>query len=206
MSSVTGTAPASRGTVTSYFRREVLTWPNAVTTIRLFCAVGIFAWVDKSVLVFWFALIGGISDILDGWLAKRFKLGTEFGKTYDQWIDWLFGIALMYAIFAVAGITWYDWPYNGALLGMIGAYLLIRTLFPKVETIQVAKIKTAMQFTGGVTILGGYAFKGSIFILFGHMFEVDDLPAAGYLLVWSSIGLMAISLWIYFLSYLAQRK
>jgi phosphatidylglycerophosphate synthase len=167
------------------WQREVLTWPNAVTTVRVFCALGIFLRAENCLIVFALALVGALSDILDGWLARTFDLGTDFGKTFDQWVDWLFGVALLYAIFVAGGLVWDEWPFNGGLLGLIGAYLLIRVVFPLVETIQIAKIKTFMQFTGGVFVLGG------------HAFELADLLMGGYLLVWSSVGLMGKSLWDY---------
>jgi len=195
MSIVTQKSLALWGKVTLYFRREVLTWPNGVTTIRALCALAISRWPGNFGLVFALALVGTLSDIVDGWLAKTFGWGTKFGKTFDQWVDWLFGVSLLYAIYVVGGgVVWHEWPYNAVLLIMIGGYLLMRTLLPVIETVQLAKIKTFMQFGGGVIILGG------------HAFEAVDLLMGGYLLVWSSIGLMIKCLWDYGRKHLTQRK
>lgn len=180
----------------SYFRRDVITWPNAVTTVRFFCTVAIILRPEYHRLVFWLALAGGLSDIIDGWLAKKFKLGTSFGKTYDQWIDWGFGVALMYSIYAAGGLNWYDWPYTGELLVLLAGYHVVRMLFPLVETIWVAKVKTAMQFGGGVVILANFA---GMHLTVGDSaveFTIGptELVNGGYLLMWSSTSLMALSL------------
>ncbi len=188
--------PLTHKRVKAYLRQQVLTIPNAVTLMRLFCALGMFAWSGELSVVFWLALVGGISDIIDGFLAKHFGWGTLFGKRFDQYTDWLFGIALLHSIYlGGGGLKLYDWPYSGELLVLIGGYLIWRLKFPKVETTGVAKIKTAMQFAGGVIILGGYAHMPEWFL---EKDGYDDfLLTSGYLLVWASVGLMLVSGWEY---------
>lgn len=156
--------------------------PNAVTTIRLICAICILVWPRNIVFVFWLALAGGLSDMVDGFLAKRYGWATRFGERYDQWVDWLFGIALLYALYLKEDVMWREWPYNGELLFLIGMYLLIRTFIPLVDTTRIAKWKTGMQFAGAVVILGGHAWS------FGTIITI------GYMLVWSSIGVMMFTL------------
>ncbi len=175
--------PTWYGVVASYIQREVLTWPNLATLVRAICTAGIFAWAEKHVLVFvfWLALVGALSDVVDGWLAKRFNQSTQFGKRFDQFTDWYFGFALIYAIHSAAGFTWYNVP----LAVMIAAYLFVRATFPLVDTSRAAKVKTALQFTGAVFVLGG------------HAFEIGWWTITGYLLIWASIWLMGKSLWDY---------
>lgn len=126
-----------------------------------------------------------MSDALDGYVAKKFGWSSTFGKRYDQYADWFFGIGILYAIYCAEGLTWYAWPWNVALLTMIGGYLVIRTTMPGVDTNGAARLKTLIQFTGGVTILGSYAL------------EWDGAHAIGYIIVWISVILMAKSLWNY---------
>ena len=188
--------PLTRKRVGAYFRQQILTIPNAVTLGRLFCALGMFVWSRELLVVFWLALVGGISDIIDGSLAKYFGWGTLFGKRFDQYTDWLFGIALLYTIYlAGEGLRLYEWPYNAELLVLIGGYLIWRLKFPKVETTFMAKIKTAMQFAGGIVILAGHAHVPEWFL---EENGYDDfLLTFGYLLVWASVGLMFLSGWEY---------
>ncbi len=187
--------PLAREGFASYAQREVLTIPNAVTFLRLLCSLGMFARPHELLVVFSLALAGGISDIIDGFLAKHFGWGTTFGKRFDQYTDWLFGIAILYTICLAGGLVVYTWPFNGVLLILIGGYLLLRLKYPKVETTVTAKIKTGMQFVGGITILGGHAHVPEWFL--EHNGYDDFLLTCGYLLVWSSIALMFISGWEY---------
>ena len=186
----------TRKRVETYIRLEVLTVPNAVTLVRLVCAFAMFVYSRDIFIVFWLALIGGVSDIIDGWLAKQFGWGTQFGKRFDQYTDWLFGIALLYTIYlAENGLRMNEWPYNGELLILVGGYLVWRLKFPKVETTLSAKLKTAMQFAGGVIILSGHA-RISEWLLENSVYDAF-LLTAGYLLIWSSIAVMFLSGWEY---------
>lgn len=190
------TRPLTRKRVKAYFRLQVLTIPNAVTLVRFFCALGMFIWPHDLFAVFWLAFIGGVSDILDGWLAKAFGWGTLFGKRFDQYTDWFFGFALLYTIYlAEKGLKWDGWPYNWELLILIGGYLLWRVRFPKVETTLMAKVKTAMQFAGGVIVLAGHAHVPKWFLEKDGYDEL--LLTSGYLMLWASVGLMFLSGWEY---------
>ena len=78
------------------------------------------------------------------------------------------------------------------------------------ETIAIAKIKTLMQFSGGVAILGGHARVGEL-IGYGYVPEIITQESSallingGYLLVWSSIALMYRSLWNYWQNHKSAR-
>ena len=176
----------------SYLRTQVVTWPNLFTTLRFFCAIGIFIFPGRALLVFTLAFIGAVSDAIDGWLARRFGLGTDFGKVFDQWVDWCFGISLICAIYVAGGLVFSAPPFNGELVVLIGGYLLARLKYPIAETTISAKWKTAMQFSGAVFVLGGHA-QGAKVIL------ANTWPLTiGYMLLWASVGLMFLSGWEYY--------
>lgn len=139
-----------------------------------------FKWIANTIVVFWLALAGAMSDAIDGWLAKRFGWGTRFGELLDQYVDWFFGFMLLYAIYEGHGGTLavYTPPFNAVLLVLIVSYLLVRLKFPTVETTRTAKIKTALQFGGAASILGGLAYQYEFFV------------NIGYVTVWISVGYM----------------
>ncbi len=159
------------------WRGEVFTWANLFTTVRVFCVAGIFAYADDSKIVFVLALIGAISDAADGYLA-RLRGPTKFGARYDQYTDWGFAIAIIYAIVRVEGYTFYNLP----LILLIGGYLVVRALFLNVDTNGDAKKKTIVQMTGVVVILAGHAFEVTLFVVFG------------YVLLWISLWYMVKAL------------
>ncbi len=177
----------------AYAKREVFTVPNAVTAVRLVCTIAMFVYGREVAASFYLALVGAVSDAIDGYLAKRFNWGTKFGQHFDQYVDWLFGIALLWVIFLNSPVEYDAWPFNLELLILIGGYLLLRALFPKLETIFIAKVKTFLQFAGGVIILCGLAYTW------------QECIVGGYLVVWSSIALMGMSLVYYVKNYLATR-
>lgn len=187
---------AGYGSWVAYVRHEVLTIPNVVTTFRVGCAICILTSPKDIAFFFWLAVAGGVSDLIDGFLAKNFGWGTKFGKHYDQYADWLFGVALLYAIFEAhnRSLAFFIWPFNGILLFLIGGYLIVRVRFPKLETIEIARPKTGLQFFGAICILGGYAF------------DVEKSITIGYILVWSSVGLMGKSLVDYWRIYRRQKN
>ena len=63
--------------------------PNILTTLRLFL-VPVFAYlmltgrIVAGGIIF---LISGITDIIDGFIARRFNMTTDFGKVYDPFVD-----------------------------------------------------------------------------------------------------------------------
>lgn len=64
--------------------------PNILTTVRLII-VPFFAYfvlrtdnVAMSVILF---AASGLTDIIDGWIARRFDMITDVGKVYDPFVD-----------------------------------------------------------------------------------------------------------------------
>jgi len=77
-------------------------WPNRITALRFLGALALFAvlalWADVPVeqvelhsrvlqLAFWLFIVTSVSDILDGWLARRGNLVTAFGRIADPFVD-----------------------------------------------------------------------------------------------------------------------
>ncbi len=69
--------------------------PNYLTTARLIL-VPVFAYLvlgaenlPAAALVF---IISGITDIIDGYIAKKYNMVTDFGKVYDPFVDKLMQI------------------------------------------------------------------------------------------------------------------
>jgi CDP-diacylglycerol--glycerol-3-phosphate 3-phosphatidyltransferase len=89
---------ASSTPATHGWRRQV---PNALTLLRLAMAVAFFATLGAALpaarsseaLAFWgnlaFALFifGALTDVLDGWLARRWQATSVFGRVMDPFVD-----------------------------------------------------------------------------------------------------------------------
>ena len=76
---------------------------NILTLSRLVLIPAMLAFVSYGHLrlaLFTF-LAGGLTDVLDGWLARRRGDATDFGRIFDPVVDVLFNSALFIALFAV---------------------------------------------------------------------------------------------------------
>ncbi len=64
--------------------------PNILTTVRL-VVIPIFAYfmlfTDNFWLVAMLFLFSGITDVVDGWIARRFNMITDVGSVYDPLVD-----------------------------------------------------------------------------------------------------------------------
>jgi cardiolipin synthase len=85
--------------------RFILNIPNVLTIIRLLAvvplAILITHWPEKRlVTVLIFAGIW-LTDILDGFIARRFNMITEFGKLFDPFVDKVFQVVTVIMLFSI---------------------------------------------------------------------------------------------------------
>ena len=104
--------------------------PNIITGSRLFFAVGFLVllgmslknlpedptnlddtiknWLDWSFILF---VIGGLTDVLDGPIARRLKVTGRFGRTFDPLVDKIFiaGGLIILVLFdnQLTGLNWW---------------------------------------------------------------------------------------------------
>ena len=64
--------------------------PNILTTVRLL-VIPVFAYYMLSAENFWIAaalfLFSGITDVVDGIIARKFNMITDVGSVYDPFVD-----------------------------------------------------------------------------------------------------------------------
>ena len=81
--------------------------PNALCWIRIACAFGLFFFIPFS---FWFMflyILAGVTDMIDGTIARKLKAGSKFGANLDGIADLLFaGIGLSILLPVVEFPTW----------------------------------------------------------------------------------------------------
>lgn len=70
--------------------RSLATWPNAVTLARLLC-LPLFLWLlfardDREAAAYLLGVLG-ITDWIDGWLARRLDQRSDFGAVFDPAVD-----------------------------------------------------------------------------------------------------------------------
>lgn len=138
--------------------------PNAVTLFRI-ALVPMAIWLiinDKAQSAFWVFVIAGVSDAVDGFLAKRFGWETELGRYLDPMADKL----LLISIFVALGIlgqlpSWLVLCVVFRDIIMTAAILLAWMLDNPVEIqpIGISKLNTALQIVLVSVVLADAGFE-----------------------------------------------
>ena len=93
--------------------------PNLLSLLRIVLCLPLLL-VDAMTLPFWILyLIAGMTDMLDGFLARRWGVESKFGARLDSLADFVFVIAVGYKLF-----PWLKLP--ATLWMMIGLIALVK--------------------------------------------------------------------------------
>ena len=71
---------------------------NVITGIRIICGLSLFFCTPFSQWFYWIYLLGGVSDVLDGYVARRTGTESEFGTKLDTAADVVFFAAVLIAM------------------------------------------------------------------------------------------------------------
>lgn len=85
--------------------------PNILTLLRLF-AIPVMAWfilagADYQLESFLMFLAIWLTDLLDGFIARRFNQTTDFGKLFDPLVDKLFQLTLAVTMSIAGRLPWW---------------------------------------------------------------------------------------------------
>jgi len=63
--------------------------PNVLTTLRLLIVpfLGYFMYTEKYIISIILFALGGFTDILDGYIARKYNMMTKWGKVFDPLAD-----------------------------------------------------------------------------------------------------------------------
>ncbi len=117
--------------------RNLATWPNVVTLARLAC-LPVFLWLlfsrnDREAAAYLLGVLG-MTDWIDGWLARRLDQRSEFGAVFDPAVDRLLFIVGVVPSCSTGGAGVVRWSvvarevFIGAL--MVGGTALGMARFP----------------------------------------------------------------------------
>ena len=72
------------------YQKKIITIPNLLSFVRL-CLIPVIVWLyigkKDYLLTGIFVLISGITDVVDGWIARTFHMISDFGKVLDPIAD-----------------------------------------------------------------------------------------------------------------------
>ena len=167
--------------------------PNLITLGRILL-VPIVVWAilgNAMFTAFVLFLVAGVSDGVDGFLAKRFNMTTELGAYLDPLAD----KALIVSIYLTLGING-DIPQWLVILvvsrdilivgGIMLSWLMGNPL--KIRPLLVSKLNTVAQIAFACVVLGSLGFNYAVpvfkLVLMGLVAVLTLLSIAAYLAEW----------------------
>jgi cardiolipin synthase (CMP-forming) len=144
---------------------------------------------------FWVFVVAGISDALDGFIAKRFDQRTRLGALLDPLADKV----LLVSVYLTLGVAGQLWPWLAVLVVfrdvmIIGGYLLIQavvTLPKPAQPLFISKVNTGAQVAMVVYVLarrGLDAAAGPIDFVLGVVVAATTVVSGlTYLVRWARI-------------------
>ena len=109
-----GITPVGEGR-DSMAREQIWNLPNALTMLRMAVVPAMLAmpWLMTdfgSALLAWLYILAAVTDIVDGWLARRGQQETEVGKLLDPLADKMLVASSLIMLVAVGRIeSWAAW-------------------------------------------------------------------------------------------------
>ena len=163
--------------------------PNLITLGRILL-VPVVVWAiytDLPLLAFIFFLAAGVSDAVDGYLAKRFQMSSELGAYLDPLAD-----KSIYVTLGIAGNipVWLVILVVSRDIMIVGAVMLSWVLGSplKVKPLLVSKLNTAAQIVFASVLLGSLGLhinaSGLITVLMLTVAALTLLSIAAYLVGW----------------------
>jgi cardiolipin synthase (CMP-forming) len=148
--------------------RRILTVPNVISVVRLLL-VPVFLWLlfvqDERVAAAVLLGILGITDFVDGWIARRFNQVSELGKLLDPIADRTVLIVGVGGIIVAGGAPWVVSVLVVAREVFVAVMMLVATAFgmKRFDVTWWGKAGTFGLFCAFPLFLGGSAGSGGTY-------------------------------------------
>ncbi len=174
------------------FLINILTFSRILVGMIIF---GLLMLKDYYLLSFLLFFLAGITDYLDGYLARRYNASSNFGEILDPIAD---KVLIIFLLFALA------LNLSSYLIGFAGALIITREVWVSAlrdfnarkgnssatKVIFLAKIKTTIQMFTIAIYLAALAFSKMLLVIFGDIFIIISVLLTlytGYIYTLSSL-------------------
>jgi CDP-diacylglycerol--glycerol-3-phosphate 3-phosphatidyltransferase len=171
-------------------RQDALNIPNLLTMARI-VMIPLFLWLldeDTPRAGFWAALVftlAALTDLVDGWLARKMNVVSVLGKLLDPLADKLIVMACLVWMVPMGRIpAWVVVLLLGRDIAVTGLRSVAASEGVVIAAGEEGKAKTAFQMIGIVCLILGYPYHLSYV---GIDLGAVDLVHAGRMLVYLSI-------------------
>ena len=141
--------------------------PNLITLARIL-AVPVILWAITSGemrIAFILFLVAGLSDLVDGFLAKRFGMATELGAYLDPLADKAMIVSIYVALGIVEAIPrWLVILVVSRDIMIVGAVILSWLVDKpvKLKPLTISKLNTVVQIVFATVVLAALSFRWEI--------------------------------------------
>ena len=122
--------------------------PNAITAVRILCSAAILLCNAFSPTFFVLYVAAGVSDIADGWVARRTNTASEFGSKFDTAADAIFIIVCLIKLIPAIDIPVWLIVWTGA----IGCIKIFNIVSVYAERRQFVAVHSAMNKVAGALL------------------------------------------------------
>ncbi len=172
---------------------HVMTLPNLISIFRLVIVAVIIACIisRNDQAAFWLFVVAGLSDAVDGFIARQFGLMSELGAYLDPLAD----KALLVSVYLSLGLVdrlpaWLVIVVISRDILIVGAVILSWGLGKpiKVRPLMVSKANTVLQIALAGVVLGeaglGIAVAGLPFLLMVAVVLLTTISTLSYMVDW----------------------
>ncbi len=150
--------------------------PNIITALRMVGTFGLIFTKTFSPVFYIVYFFTGVTDVLDGFLARKLKVTSEFGAKLDSVADMLFNITMIIKILPALIVVlpvfiWY----------LVGAIVLLRVASYVVSAVKFRKIASLHTIMNKITV----------FLVFVVPFFVHTQIVVGLCTLICSLGILA---------------
>ena len=134
--------------------------PNLLSALRIALCLPLLL-VDAMTVPFWVLyLIAGLTDILDGFLARRWDTESKFGARLDSMADFVFVLVVGYKLFPYLKLPTALWM----MIGFIALVKIVNAISLYVVKHRIEYLHTkANKLTGFLLFIGVMTIEQSYF-------------------------------------------
>ena len=149
--------------------------PNLLSASRIALCLPLLL-VDSMTVPFWaLYVIAGITDMFDGFLARRWGMESRFGARLDSLADFVFVIAVGYKLFPWLKLPAALWM----MIGLIAMVKIINAISSYVVNHRIEFLHTkANKLTGFLLFVGVITIGQSYFVTIAWVIACIALSAA----------------------------
>ena len=121
---------------------------NIITIVRILCSLAILFCPAFSVAFYSLYIVAGLTDIIDGWVARKTNTASEFGAKLDTIADFVFVVVCLIILLPIMDIP--VWLY--VWIGLIALIKVINIVSGYVVQKQFVTIHSLMNKVTGVLL------------------------------------------------------